>query len=64
MPLVVLYVLSAQGYLHKDKIIIDPDLNIDRLGWKAGDHFEVKNINGKVVLEKVEPLVKFIKGYK
>lgn len=50
--------------LQKDKIVIDPEINIDKLGWKAGDHFEVKNINGKVILEKVEPLVKFVKGYK
>jgi len=50
--------------LRQDKILIDPEIDIDRLGWKNGDCFEVKNNNGKVVLEKVEPIVKFIKGYK
>lgn len=50
--------------LQKDKIVIDPEINIDKLGWKAGDHFELTNINGKVILLKVDPLVKFVKGYK
>ena len=50
--------------LHKDKIILDQELNIDKLEWKAGDHFEVKNINGQIILEKVDPVVKFVKGYK
>lgn len=50
--------------IFEDKIIIDPDVNIDKLGWKNGDHFEVRNNSGKVVLVKVEPVVKFLKGYK
>ncbi len=50
--------------LHKDKIILDQELNVDKLEWRAGDHFEVKNINGQIILEKVDPVVKFVKGYK
>lgn len=50
--------------LHKDKIILDQELNIDKLEWRAGDHFEIKNINGQIILEKVDPVVKFVKGYK
>lgn len=50
--------------LHKDKIILDQELNIDKLEWRAGDHFEVKNVNGQIILEKVDPVVKFVKGYK
>lgn len=50
--------------LHRDKIVLDSEINIDKLGWKAGDHFEIKNIDGKVILEKVDPVVKFVKGYK
>jgi hypothetical protein len=49
--------------LQHDKIVIDSDINIDKLGWKAGDHFELININGKVILQKVDPVVKFVKGY-
>lgn len=50
--------------LFRDKIIIDPDIDVDNLGWKHGDHFELRNENGKVILVKVEPVIKFLKGYK
>ena len=50
--------------LHKDKIILDQNLNIDKLEWRAGDYFEVKNIDGRVEVVKVDPVVKFVKGYK
>jgi RecA-family ATPase len=50
--------------LHKDKIILDQNLNIDKLEWRAGDYFEVKNTDGRVELVKVDPVVKFVKGYK
>jgi hypothetical protein len=50
--------------IQKDKIILDQSLNIDKLGWHHGDHFEVRNTNGRVELVKVDPVVKFIKGYK
>ena len=50
--------------LHKDKIVLDQELNIDKLEWRAGDHFEVRNIDGRVELVKVDPIVKFMRGYK
>jgi hypothetical protein len=48
--------------LQKDKIVLDQEIDIDKLGWKVGDHFEVKNIDGRVELVKVDPVVKFIRG--
>jgi RecA-family ATPase len=50
--------------LRKDKIVLDRELDIDKLEWQAGDHFEVRNTDGRVELVKVDPVVKFIKGYK
>ena len=50
--------------ISKDKIIIDREINTDKLEWQAGDLFEVKNNNGQVELVKVDPVVKFFKGYK
>lgn len=47
--------------ISKDRIILDAELNIDKLGWKAGDCFVVQNINGRAMLKKVDPLVQFIK---
>lgn len=49
--------------LHMDKIILDEELNTDRLGWKNGDHFKFINVDGKQMLVKVDPLVAFVKGY-
>jgi hypothetical protein len=50
--------------LRKDRIILDRELNIDELEWQAGDHFEVRNTDGRMELIKVDPVVKFAKGYK
>jgi len=47
--------------LHPDRIILDKELNIDRLGWKAGDYFKVVNYNGQAMLIKVDPLVAFMR---
>ncbi len=45
----------------EDRIILDDGLDIDRLGWKAGDWFVVQNVNGRVMLKKMDPLVQFLK---
>ena len=42
-------------------IILDEEFNSDQLGWKGGDYFQLVNINGKQMLKKVDPLIKFIK---
>ena len=45
-------------------IKFDPELNIDALGWQAGDVFKVKNINGRTMLVKLDPVEQFTKGHK
>ncbi len=47
--------------LSPERIILDEKLNIDKLGWKAGDCFVVQNIDGRAMLTKVDPLVQFVK---
>jgi len=49
--------------INEQRIRLDNEFNIDKLGWKSGDHFELKNINGQIELVKVDPIVKFVKGY-
>jgi hypothetical protein len=44
-------------------IILDEEFNSDKLGWKAGDYFIFKNVNGKQMLIKVDPVVAFTNGY-
>jgi len=46
--------------LYPDKIVLDSELNIDKLGWRHGDCFKVINIDGRAMLVKLDPLVKFI----
>ena len=44
-------------------ILLDEELNTDRLGWKHGDMFKFININGRQHLVKVDPVEAFAKGY-
>lgn len=48
--------------LSHNGIVFDRELNIDKLGWKAGDYFRIENRNGKAMLVKVDPLVAFLEG--
>jgi hypothetical protein len=41
-------------------ILLDEELNIDKLGWKGGDYFKLVNVNGRARLVKVDPLIKFL----
>jgi hypothetical protein len=47
--------------LEPNRILLDAELNIDKLGWRSGDYFQVKNINGRAMLVKVDPLEKFLR---
>jgi len=47
--------------LNPERIILDEELDIDKLGWKAGDYFKVTNVNGRAMLVKVDPLIAFIR---
>ena len=47
--------------LNSERIVLDSELNIDKLGWKAGDCFVVQNVDGRAMLTKIDPLVQFVK---
>ena len=47
--------------LESNRILVDSELNIDKLGWRGGDYFQVKNVNGRAMLVKVDPMIKFLK---
>ena len=47
--------------LEPNRILLDEELDIDKLGWQGGDYFQIKNVNGRVMLVKVDPLIKFLK---
>ena len=46
--------------LEPHRILLDEELNVDALGWKGGDYFQVKNVEGRVMLVKVDPIVQFL----
>ena len=46
--------------LYPDKIILDPELQTDKLGWRGGDYFKFVNINGQQILVKVDATEKFL----
>jgi len=50
--------------LEPEYIKFDPELNIDKLGWRAGDCFKIKNINGCTMLVKLDAVEQFVKGHK
>ena len=56
----MLYV-DYQWDLEPNRILLDQELDIDKLGWQGGDYFQVKNVNGRVMLVKVDPLIKFLR---
>ena len=50
--------------LSKERIVLDKEINLQKLEWHTGDYFEVREQDGQVELVRVDPLLKFIKGYK
>ena len=50
--------------LEPEWIKFDPELNIDKLGWRAGDCFKIVNIDGQAMLVKLDPVEQFARGHK
>jgi hypothetical protein len=46
------------------RIIIDRELNTDKLGYKHGDVFKFINIDGQQMLVKLDPVEQFARGHK
>jgi hypothetical protein len=49
--------------LDPNRILLDSELNTDKLGYKHGDMFKFININGQQMLVKVDPVEMFVKGH-
>jgi len=47
--------------LEPNRILLDPELNIDKLKWQHGDYFKVSNVDGRAMLVKIDPLEKFLR---
>jgi hypothetical protein len=49
--------------LDSRRILLDEELNTDKLGWKAGDLFKFVNINGRQMLVKIDEVERFNNGF-
>jgi hypothetical protein len=50
--------------LEPNYILLDPELNLDSLGWRGGDCFKVVNRNGRAMLVKLDAVEQFVRGHK
>lgn len=48
--------------LNPDQLILDQELDINKLGWQTGDIFKLVDINGRKVFRRVDPLQAFLEG--
>ena len=49
--------------LYPNYLLLDRELNLDKLGWKEGDIFRSETFNGQPMLKKIDPVEKFTRGY-
>ena len=47
-------------FITERRIVLDDELNTDKLGWRHGDYFKFVNVNGQQQLVKIDPVVKFL----
>jgi hypothetical protein len=50
--------------ISEEKLVFDKEITLKKLEWQKGDYLEVTEKDGQVELIRVDPLVKFIRGYK
>jgi hypothetical protein len=50
--------------LQPNRILLDQELDIDKLGWKFGDCFKVVNRDGRAMLVKMDEVEQFTKGHR
>jgi hypothetical protein len=46
--------------LYPEKIVLDNDLNTDRLTWQAGQYWQMCEEDGNKLLRRVDPIVQFL----
>jgi hypothetical protein len=46
--------------LSSTTIIPDPEIDTDQLQWQAGDYWQIVEYNGRLILQKVDPIVQFV----
>jgi hypothetical protein len=55
--------LDYEWDLTSDGIVLDSELDTDKLGWRHGDMFKLVTVNSRQMLIKIDPVVSFLQGY-
>ena len=50
--------------ISEEKIVLDKEITLRKLEWNKGDYFEVTEQDGQIELIRIDPLIKFLRGYK
>jgi hypothetical protein len=50
--------------LDPNRILLDGELNTDKLGYRHGDVFKFINVDGRQMLVKLDPVEQFVRGHK
>lgn len=54
-------IYGSESWIYtKEGIVLDPEFNSDKLGWKHGDCFKFVNVNGRQILIKMDDLESFL----
>ena len=46
--------------LYPDRIVLDKELNVERLKWKPGEYWQMCEDEGRRYLRRVDPLMQFL----
>jgi len=47
-------------HLTSNTMVPDIEIDMNRLNWKAGDYWQVREHNGQLIFCKVDPMVQFL----
>ena len=50
--------------ISEEKLVLDKEITLKKLEWSKGDYFEVTEKDGQIEMVRIDPLLKFIRGYK
>ena len=59
-----IFLVDYDWSVQDNDLVLDPHLRTASFGWKTGDYFQLRVVNGKKTLVKVESVEVFLDGVK
>ena len=50
--------------ISEEKLVLDKEITLKKLEWNKGDYLQITENDGQIELVRVDPLIKFLRGYK